>query len=275
MDLIPRYNHITTDVFLWLLLLLAVGCSEINSDQTEAFVPTAKEKAQTTLSQSRANRQFLAYEHRVSIEIPTTKIAATYQRIITACTTDQHYQCTLLHSGINSGDYPSGNIRLRLLPEGANTIIALAAKAGDIASQSVDVEDLGDSIVDNKKRLKMLTAYQQRLEVLEQRTDHDIDSLIKVASALSNVQTDLEYAEGVRAKLLQRVQMDIVNIRLFSHNQASFWSPVADAFDDFADNVSQSIASVIIFIALLIPWAVILVLVIITLRYLWRWLKKP
>ncbi|MFT7532696.1 MAG: hypothetical protein ACI9FD_003729 [Gammaproteobacteria bacterium] len=248
------------------LVLNVTGCSESSVDGAAS---SAKMDITTEANQKERGK-FLAYAHRISVDLPEEEINPRFQKIIYLCTNDEKHQCTILHSSFNSRDHDSSNIELRIKPEGVATIIDLASVGGQLSNQSTDVEDLGDSIVDNQKRLEMLQKYRKRLEVLELKSANDVESLIKIASELSSVQSDLEYAEGKKAKLLQRVQMDIVNISLYSRNTLSFWDPIADAIGDFGSNLAEGISQAITAVAFLLPWLLILILLICVVRIIWR-----
>ncbi len=52
--------------------------------------------------------------------------------------------------------------------------------------------------------------------------------------------------------LLQHVEMDIINIRLSSRSETSFWNPIPVALDEFKENLAEGIASAITAVAYLI-----------------------
>ena len=101
------------------------------------------------------------------------------------------------------------------------------------------------SILDTGKRIEQLERFEKKLLKLESRSDADIDSLLKVASQLSETQTQLEYLQGSRAALLQRVQTDILNINLNRIYDESFLGTISDAFGDFGESFTYAIEGLI------------------------------
>lgn len=264
-----RIPNLVASLFL---LQLSVGCTENfgELDKVRGFSHAEK----NFRVEQKSNSQYLAYIHRLSIDLPAAEIAGAHKKVVESCLADKQFQCTILHTELSDGRYKSGSVNVRILPDGVDFIIGIAKSSGDISRQSTDVEDLTDAIVDNKKRLEMLTDYRDRLLVLDKQSVDDIESLVKIASELSTVQSDLEYATGEKAKLLQRVGMDIVNLRFESERNRSFSESISNALIDFSDNLSEGIATTITFIAFLLPMLLILVPVAFLLKWVWQKNRK-
>ncbi|MCP5158700.1 MAG: DUF4349 domain-containing protein [Gammaproteobacteria bacterium] len=251
-----------------LILLSIFSCSSKPPDDDAASFSTHKEAS--IEEKQRKGTEYLAYEHKITIDIPKEEIERVFNEIVSFCAEDAKNQCTILHSSLNTGDYPSGNIQVRVLPNGVDPLIHLASKQGKISNKSTDIEDLQDVIVNGNKRLEMLLQYQSRLTELEKKSSSDIESLIKITQELSKVQSDIEYAEGEKAKLLQRTQTDIVHILLHTSSYSSFWEPISASFADFGKNLSEGISQTIVAVAYLLPWAIIILSLLYFLRIIWR-----
>jgi len=252
-------------VFTTILLFIS-GCSD-NSTQNIAK-PLAKEIEAEAKQRSRT--KYLAYEHKVAVTIAEKIIQKIYEKIIDSCANDNEYNCTILQSNLSTGRHATGEIKLRIKPEGVSHFLALASENGSITRQSTRVEDLSEVIIESEKRLEMLEAYREKLEELEQKSNNDIEALIKIASELSTVQSNIEYAFGAKANLLQRVKMDIVHINLHTPLHESFWLPISTASNNFGGNLSDGISQTITVLAYLLPWLFILYLVVYGVRYVWR-----
>ena len=259
-----------------LALLLLQGCSQkveqfggaggnMAAMEVAAKMPPPPEPAQ--------RGKYLAYEHSVTVDAPEAGVKPLLDKLVAACHADRANDCTLLNSGVQGGRDSSASMRVRIKPAGVDKLVALAAAGGEVASRSTSAEDLEGPIRDNEKRLAMLRNYQQKLLALEQKTN-DAESLIKVVEQLASVQSDLEDADGANVKLLERVNMDLLNIAIQSHSQRSFWSPVKRSLSDFGSNLSQGIASAVTGIAYLIPWSLILLVLGVLARKLWRRLRS-
>jgi hypothetical protein len=250
-----------------LILLGIVSCSNESSDDVASL---SMHKEASVEVKQRKRTEYLAYEHRITIDLPKDEVEGVFDSIISFCAADSMNKCTILHSGLKTGNYSSSSIQIRVLPNGVGPLFSLASKQGDILNRSTDVEDLQDAIVNGNKRLEMLLQYQSRLGELEKKSSSDIESLIKIAQQLSQVQSDIEYAGGEKAKLLQRTQMDIVHILLHPRSYISFWGPISESLADFGENLSEGISEAIVAVAYLLPWIVIIVFLFYILRIVWR-----
>lgn len=214
--------------------------------------------------------KYLAYEHHVTVDAPEREVKPLLDKLVAACHADAANQCTLLASGIQGGRESSASVRVRIKRPGVDKLVALAASDGEVASRNTQAEDLEGPIRDNAKRLAMLRDYQQKLQALESKTANNAEALIKLSQELASVQSELESATGIDARLMERVNMDLLNISIQSRTQRGFWSPVKRALGDFGSNLSEGIANAVTGLAYLIPWALILVVFGALARKLWR-----
>jgi hypothetical protein len=129
---------------------------------------------------------------------------------------------------------------------------------------------LAKPIVDNKQRLDMLEGYRNRLLVLQEKATNDIESLIKVSSELSKVESEIESARGKKDFLHQRVSMDIVNFDFQVGYFRSFWRPIRESLANFSKNLSDGISATIIAVSYLLPGIIVLSGMFFALRYVWK-----
>jgi len=227
------------------------------------------EEKQAISAVGKQRGEYLAYEHSVTIDLPKNHVAEAFEKIISYCSDDVANKCTILYSSLNTGDHSSSDVKIRVLPNGVDPLLGIAAQQGSVFSKSTFVEDLQDAIVNGDKRLEMLHLYQVRLIELEKKSHSDVESLIKIAQELSQVQSDIEYAEGAKAKLLQRTHMDIVNISLQSDRHRTFWGPISDSLGDFGENLADGVSQAIVAVAYLLPWIFILLFTLYFVRIIW------
>lgn len=219
--------------------------------------------------------RYLAYEHSVTVDSSEGGVKPLLDKLVAACQADAANQCTLLASGVEGGRESSAHIRVRVKRPGIEKLIALAATGGEVASRNTSAEDLEGPIRDNAKRLDMLRSYREKLLALESKAGNNAEALIKLSQELATVQSELESATGVEARLMERVNMDLLNISIQSRTQRGFWSPVKRALGDFGSNLSEGIATAITGAAYLLPWVLILFVLGLAVRKVWRKVRKP
>lgn len=251
----------------YLLLALSLGGCE-SSDNKAVESPSTMMKA-GLIAQRQAN-PYLSYEHSLSVELEKEALAAKYKALTDLCAADRSNNCTILESELSAGNYSYGKIRVRIAPAGVEKLLTLAGNDSEITNESTSVEDLSTQIFDTEKRIKLLQTYQVDLLELQKQAKGDIDSLIKVSQEIANVQSQLEDLSGSNQALMQRINMDIVNIRLSSRDEDSFWRPITDALDEFKGNLAEGIAGAITATAYLIPWLAVLIVLFFIVRFLWR-----
>jgi len=251
-------------IFIAILALSACSKKEEVSSDGVPGIGSESEMAQ------RESTKYLAYEHYISIDTKEEELVPAYKRTIAACVNDKEYNCTILDSEVSSGKYVSAFIKLRIKPKGVKGIIETATSKGNVIDESTHVEDLAQPIIDNEKRLKMLESHRDRLLSLQEKAANDIESLIKISGELSKVQSELENAKGKNVHLLQRVNMDIVKIKFIVEANRSFWKPISESFSSFSNNLSDGISDTIEAVAYLLPWAIIVLFILIIVRFIWR-----
>lgn len=262
-----------------LALLLLQGCSQQYRSSGAAggqadmhMVEPGRERGAAAADAQRG--KYLAYEHSVTVDAAEAEVKTLLDKVIAACQADVANQCTLLASGVEGGRESSAHVRLRVKREGVEKLIALAASGGEVASRNTTAEDLEGPIRDNAKRLDMLRSYREKLLALEGKAGNNAEALIKLSQELATVQSELEAATGVEARLIERVNTDLLNIAIQSRTQRGFWSPVRRAMRDFGSNLSEGIASAITGAAYLLPWALILFVLGAIVRKIWRKVRR-
>jgi hypothetical protein len=219
----------------------------------------------------------LAYEHHIFVEVAKEVLPARMQEIQTACTSNKDLACLILDYSIRNDDgVPSGTIRMRLAPTGVDPMIAIAGKGGEIASRNTHAEDLAEPIADTDRQLALLTTHRDRLAEFMKSRDIKVDQLIVVSKELATTQAQIDALGTQRANLRRRIDTELltINLSIPSFASAAEQSPILDAFRAFGSEFRHAVANVIRFLAVLLPWLVVIVPGLIFIRFLWRWIGR-
>ena len=146
----------------------------------------------------------------------------------------------------------------------------LRADGAEITERSTQVEDLETSIMDTRSRTAMLTATRDKLLEIEGKAATDVESLIRIASELSRVQSELEQLAGRSAYQTQRVERQVLHIRLSTQGSRSFWAPIGDALADLVTTYRAVSVTRYRFLAYLLPWLLIVYALLYFVRVVWR-----
>jgi hypothetical protein len=255
------------------ILSLLVICLALTAcgQSAHKFSASKSEIAQSSQAdKGDVRNKYLAYVHSLTVETDEDGVRTLYEKIMASCNADKESGCTLLDSNLGMGQYVNGNIKIRAKSEGIQNLIRIVGAGGKITEQSTSVEDLTHSIVDSNKRIEMLQQYQKKLIELEHRPNNDVDALIKLTKELATTQSELEQTSGENARLLERVNMDILQISIRADTSRSFWKPIGSAFSEFAGNLSNGISTTITALAYILPWLVILLVFGFIGRKMWR-----
>ncbi|OAN11184.1 hypothetical protein A3K86_19680 [Photobacterium jeanii] len=249
-------------------LLVLAGCNGDNQHYQSGAPQVYSQQGESVESET------LAYYHSASVELEREQVEPRYLSLLDKCTQDKEFQCTVVSSSLNTDRYVQASVEVRILPTGVNDFLAVASQHGETKNLSTTSEDLGGALVDNEQRLAMLLSYQQELLELKKMSAQDVQSLVQIASELAKVQSDIELAQGERSKLKQRVNMDVVNVSLYSYEPPSFMTPIKDAGEGFVSNLADSIGQAITAIAFLLPWLPIIAIFVYVVRKAWSFARR-
>jgi hypothetical protein len=100
------------------------------------FTATSRAKRRTDCGCSQSTQApkgtFLAYEHHVTVKLPGKDIAARIGAIEAACFAQIFGDCAVLNVEQRGGDFPGGNVTMRIAPKGVEPMIQRGASGGDI-----------------------------------------------------------------------------------------------------------------------------------------------
>lgn len=280
--MLDKHLRVVRSLVVVLSLLAIAGCEKKLatfelSDGSGGGARMLAAAAMAPAGEAQAQARTLAYEHTISIETSKEELPTRLREIESACRADQASGCTILDvSSHAQDDLPTGSIRMRLAPAGVEPIVAVASKDGKVIGRSTHAEDLAEPIADTERQLALLTLHRDRLTELMKSKDIKIDQLITVSRELASVQSQLDSLGSQRANLRRRVDTELLTIQLSlpRYDYAANNSPVTDAFRSFGAEFREAIGSVIRFLAILLPWLVIILPGIFLLRLFWRWIGR-
>lgn len=218
----------------------------------------ASEPVGMKLSHQRGGRKSLAYEHMITVKVSEALLEQQYRQTIKKCAEYAIYHCTVLGTRLETGERKVAQIRLRISPQGLEKMIRTALSGGRLGKRSTRVSDLAKPIKDNGKRRLMLKRHRDQLLKLQKRSDHTVESLIKLSAELSRVQSDLEHTEGQYTHLMKRIQLDLVQIYFEVEHQNSFLSPIVKAIKSFTAVFAKGVSNMIWTIGFFLPWGLFL-----------------
>lgn len=220
----------------------------------------------------------LAYSHNYGLRLPARVLADVHTAHQDACATAGGNVCRVISATINDpeGERPSGSLEIRARPDWIASFRAglageVSEAGGNIQSENTSVEDLTTQIVDGEARLAAQTALRDRLQGLLETADGPMSDILAVERELARVQADIDARASVIAALRTRVETSRLTLHyqpIVSQTSPVRFNPIMHALEDFTDTLSEGVAAVILFVAMILPWLIILIPAVFLIRWL-------
>jgi hypothetical protein len=220
----------------------------------------------------------LAYSYQVGIEAPAAQVAGLARQHQQACPAAGVKLCQVIEADVRSQseDFVAARLQLRAEPKWLEAFRAKLegdAKAADgkLIASSVSTEDLTRQIVDSEAVLRSRKALRVRLEELLRSRPGKLGDLLETERELARVQGEIDSMESALAVMRGRVAMSELTVNYQTAPSAvsqSAFEPLLVALRDFVRLAAQSLAAMISFLAVALPWLVLAGGV------LWLWLRR-
>lgn len=250
-----------------LLLLALAGCDSKGGDEAGAG---ADGNASFSGEKAKAGA-FLAYEHYVSIQLDKAVIPQRLADAREACVSGRFGTCDLL--GIEQGDthYRAGNLRVRIVPEGVEKLVALAGEGGKQLSRTTHAEDLAQAVSDNQQVRERLQRQYKTLEQFQDRKDLSVSDMLALAREMAEVQVQLDATAQEAAQQQRRINTNLLTLNFSSEDQRpSRFSRIGKAFGELLDNATDGAAKALEVLGYSIPFLIVLFPLALLARWLWR-----
>jgi hypothetical protein len=163
------------------------------------------------------------------------------------------------------------NLELRIPASALTDTLASLKKLGTVESIKLSAEDVTTQGQDLDAQIHALSTSITRLLVLESKAA-SVDTLIKLETAISNRQGDLDSLTSQRKYLSDQVAMSTVSLRVVSPASVAASTPTTpgDAFGAGLAGFGLFFAGVLIVITYLLPWLVLAALIAVAAVYIVR-----
>ena len=205
----------------------------------------------------------IAYSYQYGYRLPALEIPKAQQAHVQLCEQRGPSVCRVLNmenSG-GEGDYANGMLHLEVAAKQARNFGSQLAEAadeygGDQISASISGEDLSKQIVDTEARLRSRELLSQRLTELLRTKSGSVKELVEAERAVTQVNEEIDEARSWLKEMRGRVAFSkiIVNYQSSAPGSGGFMQPIRQAFGGVASIMGNSVGAAITFIALTLPW---------------------
>jgi hypothetical protein len=206
----------------------------------------------------------IAYTYSFAFELPADAVATLQQRHLDACLKAGPTQCEVVSSSLERASDTAAFAQLTLRMAPARVAAFRAALPGEadaldgrLRSSNVSSEDLTRMIVDTTARIDAQTTLRNRLQALIADRPGRLGDLLEIERELARVQQELDSARSQMAVMRQRVDLSVVSLQYTSEPISvgdTTFEPLKLALTGFLGLAATSLASMIQFVAVALPW---------------------
>jgi hypothetical protein len=208
----------------------------------------------------------IAVTRSLALRLPANEVAAVQQRHLAECA---RLGCTVLETHLSRliDGRTSARISVRITPDRyPDFATAITAPPAEVVTQSERAEDRTTAVLDIEKRLEVKTALRDRLlAMLKDPNTKNPADLLAIEKELAQVQGDIESSIAQRDYLrtiTETVRFDITYEGRSVVVAGYDFSPIKRAAAGIVQTLITSVASLIVFLAAVLPWLPLVVLVV-------------
>jgi hypothetical protein len=245
----------------WLMItasaLALAACAQSPSAPSSIDARSRGELASSQVNQSSAGRR-VAVTHTFSLRLPSNEVEAAQQKHLAEC---RKLGCIILNTQFDRSNEGRVNARcsIRIAPDAYQTFAAvIQAPPAEVVTHSESADDQTVPMLDVEKRLEVKSALRDRLTaMLRDPGAKSTADLIAIEKELAQVQGDIESATAQHDQLktiTETVRVDIAYSGRAAVVAGIDFSPVRQAVNGAGRTAVSSLASLISFLAAIVPW---------------------
>lgn len=171
-----------------------------------------------------------------------------------------------------------GQFILRIPKTKFDSFILEIGNLGSVTNQQISTEDVTSAYFDTQAHLKSLTIQEERLLELLKKTG-ELKDIIVLEKELSTVRYEIEGLTGNLKKWDNLIDFCTLNIELvevhkIKENPISFVDKIANGFISSVTALVDFSKSFVVMISILLPYLVVLSIILLIIRYVYKYIKK-
>lgn len=235
-----------------LLALCAAGCASKDA------------KAPSVAGAKATGGAMLAYTHTVSVRMSANAIDARVTAVRDACTSGKFGACNLIDVRQREG---SGHLEVRIVPEGVQGMIDLAAQGGRVTEHETQAEDIGPAVEQTQRDRAQLEQYTHRLDELAARKDLPASDLIALAHEQAEVAVKRQALDDTAAGQQRRLDTNLLTLGFSDSSRASYRGDAMETWDSIVDRTIEGFFDAVG----LLGYGVSFLVIAFPLALFWRW----
>jgi len=220
-----------------------------------------------------AMRRYLALRHQVTLQLPGATLAQHFAAIQAECI---KLGCEILSAGQeaeNGRQRASATLSARVPPATFPQFFNGIQAHGTLLSHHSDSEDKTAEVIDVEARIKSLEALRSRILELLAKKAGTLQDMLEAEKQLADTQATLDSINGQRRALASQTDMVRIDITLQAQsirNEGHWAAPVAIAASEAGSVLMSSVALLMTAAVAVLPWALMMGVLWVALRRIWR-----
>lgn len=159
-------------------------------------------------------------------------------------------------------DTMSGDVTIRIHPDRFVSLIDKIKELGELEYQRISGEDITQEYYDLEARLKSKEEMEKRLIELLAKQTRSVKDLLEVERELGRVREEIESMKGTLRYYDNLVGLSTVRLNMYEPeplalSASRIFGPIKEALRDSLVILSESLAAMIYFLMVVIPWAIL------------------
>lgn len=244
---------------------------EADSEEAPAMMPEQKDSGEEQLVKK------LVYT--ANLEMETRTYEESKDAIRKAVESKGGYLEEVAQYGSAENGNRYYNITIRIPADQYRAFLDEAGTLGSITYQNESMRDITTNYIDVEARLKSLEEQRNRLNELQKKAN-SLEELLEIEKRLSEIQYQLENYEGQRKYMDRQVSYSTIHLNLrevVEYTPANtFVSRLKRAMTGTWSDFFGAMGELLIGIIYLLPYLLLLVVLVLAIRCLWRryWKKR-
>jgi len=162
---------------------------------------------------------------------------------------------------VSGNSTKSGTIKIRIPSDKFQSVLQGLKGVGTVKYEAEHGNDVTEEYADIEVRLANAKVMEARLLDLMQTKTNKVKDLLEVERELGRVRENIERMEGRKRFMDDRLSFSTITINLYEPHvyTTSVFDPVKDAFSKAGGLLMASIGGLITFLAIVIPWLIIVI----------------
>lgn len=276
---VKRFHELVIVILIVLLAVAAAGCGASKSQELSGSARNQAGSADTSPSAGTAV-EAVSLDRKIirnaNLDLRVADVPQTMERIAALCAESGGYT---VNSHISRDEQRfSARLSIKVPEEKLDVITASISQLGEVTDKVISARDVTEEYYDAEARLKVLQAKEERLLGLMEKANN-ISDIISIENELGKTRGELEVLAGRLQLLNNSIDYSLIEIELVQALPGAVQAPqgtLGKALRGLVASLNSLISfagNTVIAIFVILPWALVLFLLVLLSRYVYKRLR--